>query len=87
MAASPTASPTPVQRRANLLWSILASNKYTLGSINTVCDFGFEALSDFSSPRALGRWIGSWFGAPKPLTAPSWEGIRGKGLYPARGHV
>lgn len=75
-----TASLTPVQCWANLLWSILASNKYTLESIKTVCEFGFEAFSNFSSSRALGKMDCSicLFIAPKPLIARSWEGITGK---------
>lgn len=52
-----TASLTPTQCWANLFWSTLILNKYSFGSIKTVCDSGFTAFSNFRNPRTLGKLI------------------------------
>lgn len=84
IAALLTASLTPIQSWANLLWSTPVLNKYSLGSIRTVSKFEFEAFSSVSDSRAFGK-IGSsicWFTAPELPTAGSGQRITGKRILP-----
>lgn len=83
IAALLTASLTPIQCWANLLWSTLVLNKQSLGSIRTVSEFEFEAFSHFGSSRAFGKMGSSicWFTAPEPPTTGSGQ-ITGKRILP-----